>query len=220
MTLAQLIKDRNIDSTLHFTTNRGIVGILAVRALLSRRQLSEENLLEYVLLVNAATRPEAAAAFDKNEDWLDYVNLSISEVNGRFLQVSKRWHANDDVWWCILEFDPSVMTHDGVYFATTNNSYDRCSRAKGAGGFEALFAERVDRKSNGWFVDRHERPPNLPTCEQAEVLYPRSVDTKHLRRIYVMENEHHDIVGGWLQEFGRGDVHVTVSKEKFGGQPN
>lgn len=85
MSVKTFIRDRGIDSALHFTTNHGLVGILAVGALLSRRRLDKEYLLEHVLHVNAARRPEAAADFDKSEDWLDYVNLSISEVNSRFL---------------------------------------------------------------------------------------------------------------------------------------
>ena len=220
MTLEQLIHERGIGSALHFTTNRGLVGVLAVGALLSRRQLSEESLLEHVLHVNAAQRPEAAAAFDKSEDWLDYVNLSITEVNRRFLDVSRRWHNNADVWWCILEFDANILTHEGVYFATTNNSYDLCMRDTGVEGLQALFSDRINRKSNGWSVNRLRRKPNLPTCEQAEVLYPESVSVEHLKRLYVMKDKHYDAVGGWLQEFDRSHVEVTLSRQKFGGQPN
>lgn len=169
--------------------------------------------------VNAARRPEAAADFDKSANWLDYVNLSISEINTRFLGVSKRWHNNADVWWCILEFGSTIMTHDDVLFATTNNSYQLCKRGVGAHGLQALFAPVVHRKER-WSVMRLGRPTHLPTCEQAEVLYPNSLDTKYLKCIYVEENDHHDVVGGWLQEFGLDDVDVIVSSAKFKGRPN
>ena len=220
MSLKTLIRDRGIDSALHFTTNRGLVGVLAVGALLSRRRLGKEDLLEHVLHVNAARRPEAAADFDKSKDWLDYVNLSISEVNSRFLEVSRRWHNRSDVWWCILEFDGNILAHDGVYFTTTNNSYDLCMRGAGAEGLQALFANRIVRKSNGWSVDRRGRRQELPTCEQAEVLYPESVSIEYLRRVFVNDGDHYDAVGGWLQEFNRDHVEVTLSTRKFGGQPN
>ena len=219
MSIGRGIQDRGIESVLHFTTNRGLVGVLAVRGLLSRRRLSVENLLEYVLHVNAAHRPEAAGDFDKSNDWLDYVNLSVSEVNTRFLAVSRRWHNNAAVWWCIMEFDAKIITHDGVYFATTNNSYDRCIRGAGVEGLDALFVERVWRKAD-WSVGRRSRASYLPTCEQAEVLYPKRVGVEHLRRVYVAEEEHHDIVGGWLKEFNCPGVEVLRSGEKFGGCPN
>lgn len=219
MKIAKFLREHVIDSALHFTTNRGLVGAFAVGKLLSRSRLSNESLLEYVLHVNAARRPEAAADFDKSENWLDYVNLSISEINTRFHEVSKRWHNSADVWWCILEFDSEILEHEGVYFATTNNSYELCQRGTGIDGLQALFADRVGRKE-GWSVSRRGRPPHLPTCEQAKVLYPKSVSLDHLRRIYVQDAEHYDAVGGWLLEFDRSGVDVKVSRKKFGGQPN
>lgn len=219
MSVGQVIRERNIGSVLHFTTNCGLVGVFAVGSLLSRRQLGDEDLLEHVLNVNAAYRPEAAAAFDKSEDWLDYVNLSISEVNSRFLAVSRRWHNNAAVWWCILEFDPYIMSHDGVYFATTNNSYDHCLRGAGVEGLMALFQERVWRKGD-WDAWRRGRPNHLPTCEQAEVLYPGRLGAEHLRRVYVEEEEHCDIVGGWVKQFHFSQVEVLYSRDKFGGRPN
>lgn len=119
-----------------------------------------------------------------------------------------------------MEFDGKILAHDGVYFATTNNSYDLCRRGAGADGLQALFADRIVRKSNGWSVDRLGRAPELPTCEQAEVLYPGSVCIEYLRRVFVNDGDHYDAVGGWLQEFSRDHVEVTLSTRKFGGQPN
>lgn len=214
-----IIQSRGIQEVLHFTTNRGIVGTLASHALLSRHRLPQEKYLEHVLHVNAAVRPEAAAFFDKSQNWLDYVNLSISEINRRYLTVSKRWHDDRDVWWGILSFDAEIMNHDGVIFATTNNSYDQCVREGGEAGLEKLFANRIVRK-NGWAASRGQRAPELPTCEQAEVLYPGAVDTAFLRKIYVEDEEHHDQASGWLREFGHQGVQVEISPLKFAGKPN
>jgi hypothetical protein len=219
MTLDQAIAAREIVEVLHFTTNRGIVGTLASRALLSRHRLPQEKYLEHVLHVNAAIRLEAAAFFDKSQNWLDYVNLSISEINRRYFLVSNRWHQDKNVWWGILAFDPQIMTHEGVVFATTNNSYDLCIRKGGIDGFEGLFAQTIQRKV-GWSVSRGRRTARLPTCEQAEVLYPAGVPTNFLRRIYVQKEEHHDQATGWLREFGVADVEVVLSPEKFIGEPN
>lgn len=220
MTLAQRILHRGITEVLHFTTNRGVVGTLACQALLSRRKLPENSYLEHVLHPNAKSRPETSTYFDKSADWLDYVNLSISELNRRFFLVSERWHADQDVWWAILSFDANIITHEGVYLATTNNGYDLCRRQKGVDGFEALFAPRIGRKSPTWSVSRGDRPDFLPTCEQAEVLYPEHVSTEHLRRIYVKTGEHGDCVRGWLRELGPQGVDVVVNTQKFIGRYN
>ena len=219
MTIQQIISDRGIERVLHFTTNRGVVGTLAQGSLLSRSRLHDEQYLEYVLHVNAARRPEAAADFDKERNRLDYVNLSISEINRRYFEVSMRWHNNSDVWWCILSFDPEIMTHQYVFFATTNNSYALCKRNEGADGLEALFVDKIKRKP-GWSVPRRSRPSHLPTCEQAEVLYPGEVSIEYLRCIYVGKDDHHDAARGWLQEFDLQGVDVVVSPQKFKGCPN
>ena len=219
MTVQQVISRRKITSVVHFTTNRGLVGTLAVRALLSRQRLGEQHYLEHVLHVNAAFRPEASAAFDKSKNWLDYVNLSISEVNTRFLSVSRRWHNNSDVWWCILDFDSRIMSHDDVVFTTTNNSYSLCRRNDGASGLLAVFDDPIPRKP-GWPALRTNREPNLATCEQAEVLYPGYVSTEYLQRIYVEDDGHQDVARGWLQEFSLPAVDVVVSPSKFEGRRN
>ncbi|WP_365344360.1 DarT ssDNA thymidine ADP-ribosyltransferase family protein [uncultured Sphingomonas sp.] len=220
MTIAELTASKGIQEVLHFTTNRGIVGTLASHSLQSRHRLPRDKYLEHILHVNAASRPEARAFFDKSQNWLDYVNLSISEINRRYFLVSQRWHEDKDVWWGILAFDPVIMTHEGVVFATTNNGYDRCSRAAGEAGLEALFQPTIRRKSNGWSVTRNQRVARLPTCEQAEILYPGEVSTDYLRRVYVSEEDHHDQARGWLDEFGLPNVDVLISPGKFDGMPN
>ncbi|MDF2389037.1 DUF4433 domain-containing protein [Nostoc ellipsosporum NOK] len=225
MTVQTFIDQRDIREVLHFTTNRGLVGTLASRALKSRFRLPEDQYLQHILHVNAAVRPEESEYFDKSENSLDYVNLSISEINRRYFEVSERWHKDGDVWWAILSFDAAVMTHDNVVFATTNNSYDSCRRGRGEEGLSALFAPVIDRKKAtawkaSWKAYRGIRTAELPTCEQAEVLYPAAVSTDFLRRVYVREEEHQDQVSGWLEEFGLRGVEVVWSQPKFAGKKN
>lgn len=220
MTIAQEIDSRKITEILHFTTHKGIVGTLHTQELLSRYQLPLTGHLEHILHVNAATRPEESNFFDKSENWLDYVNLSISEINRRYFEVSQRWHNGSLVWWGILAFDPSVMTHERVVFTTTNNAYDECCiRKEGLAGFQNLFEPSITRKP-GWSAYRGNRAPNLTTCEQAEVLYPGRLPTTFLRRIYVQTGECQDQTRGWLREFGVTGVDVVISPEKFIGRKN
>jgi len=220
LTIEGEIKKRGIIELLHFTTNRGIVGTLAKGALMSRYRLPSDSYLQHILHVNSETRPEAGYFFDKSDNWLDYVNLSISEINARFFGVSQRWHSQRDVWWGILGFDPVLMTHGGVVFATTNNSYEFCARTRELEGFNALFSAVVRRKRPSWSVGRGNRGTHLPTCEQAEVLYPGQIPVSYLRRIYVRQEEHQDLARGWVQEFHQPQIEVVLSEEKFIGRPN
>lgn len=187
MTVDEVISERGITEALHFTTNTGLLGMLASGAILARQQLPEEKYLEHVYRPNASVR--------KDPDWLDYVNLSISRINSEFFEHSSRWHRDRDVWWCVVSVDPVILTHDGVVFATTNNMYSGVGRASGATGLEALFAPTVTR----WFGNQVTRPKDIPThfttCHQAEVLYPGSVPSQYFRAVYVATGEHADIVG-------------------------
>jgi hypothetical protein len=219
------IEQRGISEVLHFSTNRGFTGSLHCRHLLSRPLLNENDYLRHVLKLNSSVRPEESMFFDKSEDWIRFVNLSISEVNKRFLDVSRGWHNDSNIWWCILAFDPLIMEHDGVWFTTTNNGYDQCLRGQGVVGLNELFASKIRRKANGyqgqpWNVSRQGRLNHLTTCEQAEVLYPEQLSFDYLRTVYVEENQHHDMVMGWLRDFNYDNIDVVIQPEKFVGRHN
>ena len=219
MTIVDEIDRRGIQEILHFSTNRGLVGILATNVLRSRRGLPNDEYLEHILHPNSVVRPEEAGHFDKSADWLDFVNLSISAINARFFRLCRQWSHNQDLWWVILAFDPAIMTHPDVHFATTNNAYEHCRRGAGLAGLQALFVQSVQRKET-WVVHRRGRAAHLPTCEQAEVLYPVGVPLRLLWQIYVSRGEERDRVRGWLREFGYDGVEVTLAPEKFVGHGN
>jgi hypothetical protein len=191
MTVAAVVERREITEVLHFTTNQGLLGMLASGGILSRQRLPEEKYLEHVYRPNAEVR--------KDGRWIDYVNLSISHINTEFFGHSKRWHQHEDVWWCVVSLDPVILTHEGVLFATTNNMYSGCRREAGEAGLEKLYAEEVTR----WIDLRErnvaERDPELEdsatTCHQAEVLYPGCVPLEYFQRVYVVHGRHADIVG-------------------------
>lgn len=184
-TVADIVAARGITEVLHFTTNHGLTGILAQKAVLSRQRLPESKYLEHVYKPNADVR--------KDQSWLDYVNLSISRINAEYFGHSSRWHKHQQVWWCALSFDPEILSHDGVIFATTNNMYTGCHRAEGPTGLEALFGERTVR----WGTNVVKRDPQIldswTTCHQAEVLYPQSLSISYLMQVYVATGPHADI---------------------------
>ena len=215
MTVQAEILKRGITEVVHFTTHLGVLGTLAKKAILSRYRLPKESSLQNILHVNSIFRPEESEFFDKSQNWLDYVNLSVSEINRRFFDVSQGWHQGSEVWWAILSFDSVVMSHD-VEFATTNNGYEHCIRGGGLEGLDRLF-EPVVRRKNTWCAYRRERPRQLATCEQAEVLYPGEVSTEYLKTIYVRDGDQSDQVKAWLLDFHYKHVNVLISPEKFIG---
>ena len=184
MKIEDVIKQREIKEVLHFTTNKGLTGILAKKAVLPRKRLPEENYLEYILFYNCTSRT-------RDKEWLDYVNLSITSINLHLFGISSgKWHTEIDGWWCILSFSPEILTHQGVYFCTTNNAYTCVVRGAGVTGLENLFADRVERETDWVAIRQEDTPMNQPTCNQAEVLYPGGLSTDYLKHIYVRSNEH------------------------------
>lgn len=209
MTVEEIIQKRGIKEVLHFTTNKGLVGILYSKTLLSRKRIQEEQQLVYIFTPNAA--------FRKDKPWLDYANLSISEINNQFFRVSSgRWHRGRGLWWCITAFCPIVMTHKGVFFTTTNNMYSGVERNKGPEGLEAMFAKTIIQWEGKKIVRPDGKPRHLPTCEQAEVLYPKGVLTRFLERIYVVRDEDMDDVRGQLAGLSHPEIEVVVDPKQFG----
>lgn len=185
--ILDIIEGRGITGLYHFTTNNGILGVLASQAILSREGLPRESYLEFIVKVNSAQRKDSPR-------WLRYVNLSISRVNSEFFSQCTWWH--NDVWWCVLEICPEIMNHDDVHFSTTNNIYPSAIRGEGGEGLESLFSPLV----YGRYSAEHHRedgmPDNYTTDVQAEVLYPDAVPLKFVKRILVVEEEHQHILMG------------------------
>src|SRR4051812_42151281 len=115
MTIPQIIKSRGITEVVHFTHHQGLLGILHSGTVKARKELPGDIQLQYIYKPNAIYR--------KDKVWLGHVNLSISTINRSYFSSSCRWHRASDLWWCVLGFDPIILTHDGVVFTTTNNIY-------------------------------------------------------------------------------------------------
>jgi hypothetical protein len=206
MTIDEIIRSRGIKEVVHFTSHGGLLGALHSGAVKSRERLPAEVDLKYIYKPNAAIRKDAA--------WLDYVNLSISRINIDFFEVSCRWHREEDLWWCILAFDPEIMTHPGVYFATTNNMYTGVSRRTGGEGLARLFDPTIER----WWNNTVQRPDGCPeewtSCIQAEVLYPQEVPIHYLSRVYVENGDDQDEVYAQLHMLGK-EHEVVVDPRRF-----
>jgi len=212
VTISDHINARKVEEVVHFTTNHGCLGTIFTKKLQSRERLNGDPMVEYLFKPNAQLR--------KDVDYIDFVSLSIAHLNHQFYGVSAgSWHRDEPIFWCVLAFDPSILTHPGAVFATTNNIYTGVIRGEGANGFEALYANQVMR----WYGNSVTRSDALrdayPTCFQAEVLYPQSVSTEHLIRIYVQNQSDQSEVVGFLKATFHRDVDVIVDPSKFGPRP-
>lgn len=209
MSIEQFIAQRGIESVVHFTTNRGSLGIFASNALKSRQRLNADEQLKHIFQPNAKSR-------DKDLDWLDYANLSISRINMNFFNTcSGSWHREQDFFWCIFDFSPEIMLHDNVQFTTTNNIYTGNLRSPGLEGLQRAFQPRTHQYL-GYYADRTEGfPENEPTCNQAEILYPGEVSTRYLQRIYVRSEEHCDELAGQMAATAHPAVEVLVRPQLF-----
>ncbi|EOX5553975.1 DUF4433 domain-containing protein [Yersinia enterocolitica] len=219
MSIQQYINDNEITEVLHFTTERGLTGCASKKFVLSRKTLDEEEYLSHIATPVSTERKEAQDTFNKDENWLDYINMSISEINTHYFRSAQNRFTCLDRWWCIMSFNPIILTHPGVYFTTTNNIYTGVIRAAELVGLQSMFNEVITRW-NGSTITRNERAKHLPTCEQAEVLYPTPLSMSFLKCVYVQDREQAASIHGTLVSLGFQDVNVIVCPEKFSGVPN
>ncbi len=210
MTVADIIERRGIEELLHFTTNRGALGILASNAIKPRARLAADPMLEKIFYPNAENR-------SRDAPWHDYVNLSLTAINSKFFSISaNNWHRDKDFWWAIFAIAPDVMAHDGVHFTTTNNMYSGVQRQVGSAGLEAMFAPQIT-KWIGSVVPRSDKAlDNTPTCNQAEVLYPGELSTQYVRLIYVHSEKDADELAGQMAAVVHRPLRIVVKPELFG----
>lgn len=207
--ITAMIAARQINEVLHFTTRRGLVGAFAQGYVQAREHLSSDDYLEHVYQPNSNYRREA------REFWR-YVNLSITDVNDRFFHISRGWHASEsDLFWAVLVFEPTILTHEGVLFATGNMAYPGVEPEGGSSGFRAVFADvvaagyaRYTRRSSG-------TTDNRPTERQAEVLYPDRVSTTYIREVRVANDLDAASAESIVCAVGHDDVGVVTVPELF-----
>lgn len=212
-TIEEVVKTRGISEVLHFSTNHGLVGIASMGKMISRDQLAEDS---KILL--KALNPENAK-FRSDPDWLGYINLSLSRINSSFFDYSKTWKRAPDDYWLILSFRPEILSHEGVVFSTTNNIYHgSCKRASGSSGLESCFASSVVSRKYQRITRPIDFPTHWTTCQEAEVLYPKSLSLDFLQCIYVESDETYDQVSTTLELLtGRSDFEVVINPDKFKG---
>lgn len=198
-------RDRGITSIVHFTRTSGLTGMLYTLMVLPRSRLPEDARVKHVYEENAADRSRDLA-------WHDYINLSVTDINVRMFEFSKREHPGDE--WLILVFDPEILGDPGVVFSTTNNAYEVARRHVGPRGFEQMFTPRVAWGRYGSVRNRHGRARNQTTDLQAEVLYPHELALDHLHTVIVADEDTYETVQAILYNFPH-EPEVVINPEAF-----
>ncbi len=202
-TPAGIAADRQVTELVHYTTNKGLYGTLAARAVLSRARLDKDEYLEHI---RNPVWPR------KDIPWIDYISLSVTSTNDDLFRRSRNHFP--DLWWAVLSIDPSIVDDHGVAFTTTNNIYPAVRRDTGTKGFEAMFADEVIGRY-GTVHTRHGVGRNQPTDRAAEVLYPRLIPTERMRCVYVGDAEHRRTVLAWCEALGHPDLSVAIRPDVF-----
>ena len=203
--VVEAARQRGITSIVHFTRIGGLVGILAGSAVKARNDLMRDTRLQYVAEENAPDR-------SRDMLWHDYVNLSVTAINGRMFRYSVRQHPDDQ--WVILRFGPEILGDPGVVFCTTNNAYEVAHRCAGLHGFEQMFADKVPWGHHGSVCLRHDCETTRTTDPQAEVLYPFGLPLDHLHTIAARDEETYEAVIAAKSSFPH-DSLVSEEPEAF-----
>ena len=209
----EVISRREIVRLLHFTTNRGLLGIIATGAIKSRASLEEDQYVEYLFTPNAETR--------KDPRWAGHVSLSVSRTNTSFLSYSRASHLTKDLWWCVLAIEPEILGHEGVRFCTINNIWPSVSRGTSSHGLEAMFAEVVIGRYQAKVHRDESMLDRWPTELQAEVLYPGEISTDYVQCIYVNDSMHSAVAESYVTAVGHRDVDIVLDPATFSvGEPS
>jgi hypothetical protein len=206
MSVRDAAQSRGIEEILHFTTDKGVLGSIRKQQLLSRARVQDDPDLAFIFQ-DVWPRRDLA--------WIDYVSLSISRINRQLYDKAAR--NLPERWWAIMSFGLEILDHDDVWFTTTNNVYDDvCARGTGVDGFEALFGPRIPWGYHGSVKLRPAgHPPELPTDEQAEMLYPGAVPLQCLRVVYVQDEQRRALIRAWCDVLDRPEPPVEVEASRF-----
>lgn len=185
MTIAPLIEQQGISEVLHFTMGDNFVEILSHGAVISRILLEQERAkFQSLERIGDTAWPDRL----RDLEWWGYINLSIETVNQYLLNRAKINHPGQR--WFVLSFDPHILTHEDVYFTTTNNAYEpHVLRGKGPDGLKLPYSTSYKDRNGNVHRRQGALPKQIPTSQQAEVLYPNELSLNHLRAIYVEDDE-------------------------------
>jgi len=180
------IEKRKISGLFHFTPTIHLFGIFELGGLVSRAELEKLGKHE---LTDCINYPDKLRLDGKK----DYINLSITKPNYFLLKDKKNRYRNDPTMekWCIIEIDPKYIYYRDTMFSVTNAASTAARKIVGIDGkfetFKKIFAEEIDLGYKK--IPRDNKPPNVPTDIQAEVLVKDKIKIEDFISIYFENKE-------------------------------
>ncbi|HIK11532.1 MAG TPA: DUF4433 domain-containing protein [Oscillatoriaceae cyanobacterium M33_DOE_052] len=179
------VNTRDIQYLVHFTCRENLAGILQNNAILSVKQLqnkeSNYNQIDPYRL----------------DERLNHICCSITYFNFQY-----HYHvSHKSECWVLLHIRPDYLWKQNTLFCRVNAATGRGAFiGEGFEVFQSLFDEPVIAKNR--ILTRANKPDNLPTCIQAEVLVQESIAIEDVLRVVVMQNSHVQMVrdAGWKGE--------------------
>jgi hypothetical protein len=207
MTVAEVARSRGISEVLHYTSSKGVMGSVIVDALLARQQVEQNESVRFIY--------EGVWERSRDIDWIDYISMSLTEINSDLFARSRRNHP--DWWWAVMSFPPGILDDDGVVFTTTNNAYtETCVRGPGLAGFEAMFADAVPWGHYGSVARRYAGlAESIPTHDAAEVLYPTALPLARLQALYLRDESKISLINSWCEIYERPALPIQIAPAIF-----
>ncbi len=201
--LGEAARRRGVRELVHYTTQKGIHGTIAAKAILSRAQLDKD---EYLKHIREPVWPR------KDPSWVDHISLSVTSIND---DLFFRSHGHfQHLWWTVLSISTAILEGEGVVFTTTNNIFPKVRRGEGVPGFEAMFSDPVYGKHSSVHT-RAGVPDCQPTDRAAEVLYPQRISTENVQTVYVLDAEHKRTVLAWCEALDHPELCVEIRPDVF-----
>ncbi len=234
MAIRGFMTERGVTRIVHFTSFPGLVGILSLGKVLSRKAMelyrsqNPNSNLCYFFGCNDSGRWDMK---------LDYINMSIEHINAKLLW---KFQMDDSGTernpWCILEFAPLCLEMEGVLFSISNaasNFVRKYGVCGGVFGLQRMFYQSLCQSfalSESDLAPLTDKYPSLalkrsttipmhyPTDEQAEVLIPNELPLEFLRGIVFQTETEKQYVMDRLPQWGiriGSNVQIKVSIQDF-----
>ena len=211
----QEIKQRNINSLVHFTPTRNLMGMFELGKIINRSELERigQDHIDYLLDYTQMTD-------EYRYDDPSYINLSIEHPNSFLLNRFKQKTISDfSIQWCVLKINTEPICWHSTAFAVHNAS-SNFAKNIGIGTelkhFKNLFKDSLSipgSYGSKHQLDRQNLANCHPTSIQAEVLVKDPIYLSHIKKV-VFENED-DKLRARAAVSGLTDLELTIDKQLF-----
>ena len=173
------LNERGITTLIHFTDEEAYESILK-HGVVSRKEAKKRN-ISTKIYDNSDLNSKVCSIMKSSKD--DYISLSITSINNRLLSKYKfdRGLKREK----IIYIDASILWKEidkDIIYCNMNAISSSVSFGKDVKALKALFTDSITQyKETGPEVfNRDGKANNLPTHDQAEILFEKRIDPKYI----------------------------------------